>query len=172
VTQSPAPSITALQQPQDRRESIPSEQKSALLALFSKPSPKPEGPRVPSSLQQTHSPIPTGRSPLPPTPKTAMSGVISPVSPLPEKDSQAVSPADFASRSRISSIGDSAVPSIAVPPTSYPVSRGQSGDNASGRASAGGLSAVQNRSAVDGKSPVDKTFLLGFLEDVARRGGR
>jgi mRNA-decapping enzyme subunit 2 len=28
----------------------------------------------------------------------------------------------------------------------------------------------QSRSAVDGKSPVDKTFLLGFLEDVARRG--
>jgi mRNA-decapping enzyme subunit 2 len=168
LTQSPAPSATT-QQSLDRQEAFPSDQKNALLALFSKPSPKPEGSRVPASLQQTHSPIPTRRSPLPPTPKTTMSGVISPVSPLPEKGSQAVSPTDFVSRSRISSIGDSVAPSIVIPPTSHPLPVGQGNENLPGRGSTGGLSG-QSKSATDGKSPVDKTFLLGFLEDVARRG--
>jgi mRNA-decapping enzyme subunit 2 len=157
LTQSPAPSATAPPS---------SDQKNALLALFSKPSPKPEDPRVPAPLQQTHSPIPPRRSPLPPTPKTTMSGVISPVSPFPEKGSQAVSPADFVSRSRISSIGDSVTPSIVIPPTSHP----QGGiENLPGRGSTGGLSG-HSKASTDGKSPVDKTFLLGFLEDVARRG--
>jgi mRNA-decapping enzyme subunit 2 len=168
IRQSPALSTT--QQTFDRRESFPSEQKNTLLSLFSKPSPKPQSPRIPAPLRQTHSPISTGRSPLPPTPKTAMSGLISPVSPLPEKGSQAVSPADFASRSRISSIGDSAAaPSIVIPPTSHPLAVGQGAENMPGRGSAGGLGG-QSRSGHDGKSPVDKTFLLGFLEDVARRG--
>jgi mRNA-decapping enzyme subunit 2 len=159
LTQSPAPSATAPQ----------SDQKNTLLALFGKPSPKPEEPRVHIPLQQTHSPIPARRSPLPPTPKTTMSGVISPVSPFPEKGSQTVSPADFVSRSRISSIGDSVAPSIVIPPTSHPASVGQGIENLPGRGSAGGLSA-SGKSTTDGKSPVDKTFLLGFLEDVARRG--
>lgn len=168
TAQSPAPSTT--QQSLDRCESFPVDQKSALLSLFGKPSPKPQGARIPAPLQKTHSPTPAARSPLPPTPKTAMSGVISPVSPLPEKGSQAVSPADFASRSRISSIGDSATaPSIVIPPTSHPSTMGQSIENLPGRGSAGGLGG-QSRSGADGKSPVDKTFLLGFLEDVARRG--
>jgi mRNA-decapping enzyme subunit 2 len=166
----PSPQPPAVQPAMPLTQSpAPSDQKNALLALFSKPSPKPEGPRVPAPLQQTHSPIPTGRSPLPPTPKTAMSGVISPVSPLPEKGSQAVSPADFVSRSRISSIGDSGAPSIVIPPTSHPVPVVQGNENLPARGSAGGLSG-QSKSATDGKSPVDKTFLLGFLEDVARRG--
>lgn len=165
AAKSPVP-FAAMQQSTDRRDSAPSDQKNALLALFNKPSPKPEGARVPAPLQQSHSPVPAGRSPLPPTPKTAMSGLISPVSPLPEKGSQNASPSDMASRSRISSIGDAAPPSIVIPPTSHPVARGQSMEN---MPAVGGLGA-QSRSATDGKSPVDKTFLLGFLEDVARRG--
>jgi mRNA-decapping enzyme subunit 2 len=165
LTQSPAPSATTLQ-PLERQQSVSADQKNTLLALFSKPSPKPEGPRVPASLQQTHSPIPARRSPLPPTPKTQMSGVISPVSPLPDKGSQTASPADFVSRSRISSIGDPGAPSIVIPPTSHPQ---QGIENLPGRGSAGGLGG-QSKSATEGKSPVDKTFLLGFLEDVARRG--
>jgi mRNA-decapping enzyme subunit 2 len=136
-----------------------------LLALFG----KSEGPRAPAPLQQMHSPVPTGRSPMPPTPKTAMSGMISPVSPLPEKGSQAASPADFVSRSRISSIGDSKAPSIVIPPSSHPANMDQSSESLQGRSSVGSLGG-QSRSAADGKSPVDKTFLLGFLEDVARRG--
>jgi mRNA-decapping enzyme subunit 2 len=164
ATKSPAPS--AAQQSLGRRESFPADQKNALLSLFGKPSPK----HVPTPLQKTHSPIPTGRSPLPPTPKTAMSGVISPVSPLPEKGSQTASPADFASRSRISSIGDStAAPTIVIPPTSHPTGMGQNLENMPGRGSVSSLR-EQSRSGADGKSPVDKTFLLGFLEDVARRG--
>ncbi|KAH7083676.1 hypothetical protein FB567DRAFT_529686 [Paraphoma chrysanthemicola] len=164
---SPAP--PASQQSFDRRESLPPDQKNALLALFSKPSPKPEGPMVPAVLQRTQSPVPIARSPLPPTPKTTMSGLVSPVSPLPGKGSQAASPADLASRSRISSIGDTGAPSIVIPPTSHPANFGQGGEGMQRQGSTGGLSA-QSRSGNDGKSPVDKTFLLGFLEDVARRG--
>jgi mRNA-decapping enzyme subunit 2 len=164
-----SPALSATQQSFDRRESFPSEQKTNLLALFSKPSPQPDGRRIPAPLQQTRSPIPSARSPLPPTPKTTMPGLTSPVSPLPEKSSQTTSPADFTSRSRISSIGDCGTPSIVVPPTSHPASMGQSSDQFQGRRSVGGLSGP-SRSGTDGKSPVDKTFLLGFLEDVARRG--
>ncbi|KAF1921509.1 hypothetical protein BDU57DRAFT_544977 [Ampelomyces quisqualis] len=72
-TRSPAPPAMA-QQSFDRRESFPSDQKNTLLALFS----KPEGSQVHAPLQQKHSPIPLGRSPMPPTPKTAISGMISP----------------------------------------------------------------------------------------------
>jgi mRNA-decapping enzyme subunit 2 len=164
-----SPALSATQQSFDRRESFPSEQKTNLLALFSKPSPQPDGRRIPAPLQQTRSPIPSTRSPLPPTPKTVMSGLTSPVSPLPEKSSQTASPADFTSRSRISSIGEPGTPSIVVPPTSHPASMGQSSDQFQSRGSMGGLSGT-SRSGADGKSPVDKTFLLGFLEDVARRG--
>ncbi|KAF2825994.1 hypothetical protein CC86DRAFT_37528 [Ophiobolus disseminans] len=165
-----SPAATATQDSFDRRESFPSDQKNTLLALFgSKPSPKPEGPRIPATLQQRHSPLPSTRSPLPPTPKSTMSGLISPVSPL-QKGSQNASPADFASRSRISSIGDvHAPPSIIIPPTSHPATMGSSFDDVQSLGSAGGLGA-QGRSSTDGKSPVDKAFLLGFLSDVARRG--
>lgn len=159
VARSPAPPTP--QGSLNHREST-SDQKNTLLALFGKPSPKLEGSRIPASNQQDQSPMSTSRGTLPPTPKTTMSGVISPVSPLPEKDN--TSPVGAASRSRISSIGDSGPPSIVIPPTSHPT---QSGDGIQGYSS--GLSA-QSRSATDGKSPVDKTFLLGFLEDVARRG--
>jgi mRNA-decapping enzyme subunit 2 len=164
-----SPALSVTQQPLDRREPSPAEQKSTLLALFSKPSPQPEGRRIPAPLQQTQSPIPSGQSHLPPTPKTTLSGLTSPVSPLPEKSSQTVSPANFTSRSRISSIGESGIPSIAIPPTSHPTTMSQSNDHFQGRGSASGLSGP-NRSGTDGKSPVDKNFLLGFLEDVARRG--
>ena len=160
---SPAPPV--IQSSTDRRESIPNEQKSALLALFgSKPSPAP---------QPSHSPIPQTHSPLPPTPKTRMSGVISPVSPLPTNGSPAASPAHVASRSRISSIGDSAAQTVTIPPTSHPVGMALGDEGAKGgvnvNVNEGGLSA-QGKVGADGKSPVDKTFLLGFLEDVARRG--
>ncbi|KAH7370969.1 hypothetical protein BKA66DRAFT_470381 [Pyrenochaeta sp. MPI-SDFR-AT-0127] len=158
LARSPAPPSS------DRRESIPIEQKSALLALFgSKPSPSP---------QPAHSPNLPTRSPLPPTPKTTMSGVISPVSPLPANGSAVGSPANLASRSRISSIGDGIAPGIIIPaqaPTSHPTSAPQGGVGQQGPTSAGGLGS-QVKTKDEGKSPVDKTFLLGFLEDVARRG--
>lgn len=145
-------------------ESIPNEQKSALLALFgSKPS---------SSPQSAHSPNLPARSPFPPTPKTTMSGVISPVSPLPANGSAIGSPADLASRSRISSIGDGIAPNIIIPvhaPTSHPTTVPQGGAGVQAPGSAGGLGG-QVKAKDEGKSPVDKTFLLGFLEDVARRG--
>ncbi|KAL5120043.1 mRNA-decapping enzyme subunit 2 [Pleosporales sp. CAS-2024a] len=163
---SQSPAQLPAPQPVDRQESFPPDQKKALLSLFGKPSTKPASPQMPASLQQTYSPVPTGRSPLPPTPQTVMSGVTSPVSPLPEKGSQAVSPADVASRSRISSIGDAAsAPSIVIPPMSHTIGV----EHAQGRGSVSGLGEA-SRSGKDGKSPVDKTFLLGFLEDVARRG--
>ncbi|KAF2632917.1 hypothetical protein BU25DRAFT_382857 [Macroventuria anomochaeta] len=141
----------------DRRESIPSDQRNALLGLFNRPSPQP-ATRVPT--QQSHGPLPFSRTPNPPTPKTAMSGLVSPVSPL-QQGSRTGTPADLASRSRISSIGES-VPGQPGLPGLQDV-QGQSG--------VGGapLGAVASRSS-EAKSPVDKTFLLGFLEDVARRG--
>lgn len=100
-----------------------------------------------------------------------MSGLISPVSPLPTNGSQGASPAGLASRSRISSFGDGATPSIdlAIPPTSNPTSVPQSGGGGIGVGNVGGLGG-QVKTRDEGKSPVDKTFLLGFLEDVARRG--
>ncbi|KAF3042999.1 mRNA-decapping enzyme subunit 2 [Didymella heteroderae] len=135
----------------DRRESIPTDQRNALLGLFNKPSPQPTHC---APIQQSHSPLPFNRTPNPPTPKTAMSGLVSPVSPL-QQGSRMGTPADLASRSRISSIGE---------PVAGPSVAGQHG-----------LPAVEGpqvdapRSS-EAKSPVDKTFLLGFLEDVARRG--
>ncbi|KAF9700690.1 hypothetical protein EKO04_001932 [Ascochyta lentis] len=138
----------------DRRESIASDQRNALLGLFNKPSPQPTA-RVP--IQQSHSPLPFSRTPNPPTPKTAMSGLVSPVSPL-QQGSRTGTPADLASRSRISSIGEPTPGHSEVP-----VLQGPSGATAFGLA---GAKAREN----DAKSPVDKTFLLGFLEDVARRG--
>ncbi|RYN27039.1 hypothetical protein AA0115_g6660 [Alternaria tenuissima] len=150
----------------DRRESVPADQKNALLSLFgNKPSPSPK--------PQTHSPVPPARSPFPPTPKTSMSGVISPVSPLPTNSSVgATSPEGNANRSRISSIGDGTAPSIVIPPTSRPMDAGVSLTQNEG-VSVVGLSTQQSRagSTSEGKSPVDKSFLLGFLENVAR-GGR
>lgn len=135
----------------DHRESIPTDQRNALLGLFNKPSPQP-AQRAP--IQQSHSPLPFSRGPNPPTPKTAMSGLVSPVSPL-QQGSRTGTPADLASRSRISSIGEPA--------------------NGSSVAGEQGLPGVQDAQAdasrsSEAKSPVDKTFLLGFLEDVARRG--
>ncbi|KAF1960887.1 hypothetical protein CC80DRAFT_489123 [Byssothecium circinans] len=158
----------------DRRDTLPSDQKSALLSLFSKPSQPPLAPA---------SPIPPARVAQPPTPKNLMSGVISPVSPLPT-GSQTGSPANFASRSRISSIGDSFPPSVVIPPsgtapTSHPataISQGQKngfGLEAHIPPAPNGLleSGLDKGKAKDeGKSPVDKTFLLGFLNDFAKKG--
>lgn len=150
-----SPAIVAAQPASfDRRESIPSDQRNALLGLFNKPSPQPTH-RAP--VRQSHSPLPFSRTPNPPTPKTAMSGLVSPVSPL-QQGSRTGTPTDLASRSRISSIGESGpgVPGL---------------QELHGQPVAGGapLGAVVSRSS-EAKSPVDKTFLLGFLEDVARRG--
>ncbi|KZM26619.1 5'-(N(7)-methylguanosine 5'-triphospho)-[mRNA] hydrolase [Ascochyta rabiei] len=133
-----------------RRESVASDQRNALLGLFSKPSPQPTA-RVP--MQQSHSPLPFSRTPNPPTPKTAMSGLVSPVSPM-QQGSRTGTPADLASRSRISSIGEPTPGQSEVPVLQGP-----------------GFSLVGAKAREsDAKSPVDKTFLLGFLEDVARRG--
>ena len=136
----------------DRRESTASDQRNALLGLFNKPPPQPAH-RAP--MQQAHSPLPFNRTPNPPTPKAAMSGLVSPVSPL-QQGSRSGTPADLASRSRISSIGE--------PVSGQPRLQGDQGQSAAGGAQLG-------EAATSGaKSPVDKTFLLGFLEDVARRG--
>ncbi|USP82003.1 hypothetical protein yc1106_09277 [Curvularia clavata] len=164
------PSRSPLPQPSsamDRRESVPSDQKNVLLSLFG--SKQSSSPNI-----QTQSPVVPARSPFAPTPKTSMSGVISPVSPLPTNGSAgAVSPEGMVNRSRISSIGDSpAGPTIVIPPpTSHPVDAGAGTAAQTEGVNLGGLG-VQGRtgSASEGKSPVDKTFLLGFLEDVARRG--
>jgi len=197
-TQSPKPPLTQAVPPLqplvpatqasssfDRRDTLPVDQKSALLSLFNKPSTASptqasKSPFAPSA----GSPIPPSRSPQPPTPKMLMSGVISPVSPLPEKGSQTESPANLNSRSRISSIGESIPPSIVIPrsaaPTSFPqLALGHQGngfapaaDDGSTSPAAGGLSelAVHTGTSSAGKSPVDKNFLLGFLNDVARKG--
>ncbi|RAR00603.1 decapping protein box a [Stemphylium lycopersici] len=149
----------------DRRESVPSDQKNVLLSLFgNKPTPSPK--------PQTQSPVPPARSPFPPTPKTSMSGVVSPISPFPPNGSVgATSPEGMANRSRISSIGDGSGPSIVIPPpTSHPVDAGVGLSQTEG-VSLGGLgNPVRTGSTSEGKSPVDKSFLLGFLRDVAERG--
>ncbi|KAF2727322.1 hypothetical protein EJ04DRAFT_538993 [Polyplosphaeria fusca] len=168
----------------DRREQLPADQKSTLLSLFSKPpqatkSPPatstspfppqpvdfpPQGlPTLSSKSPMPRSPIPPTRDPHPPTPRSIVSSVISPVSPLHDKSSHAGSPAHLASRSRISSIGEAMPPSVVIPqdlgpaPTSHPTSATTVTQNG-------------NTAVDDGKSPVDKTFLLGFLRDVANSG--
>ncbi|KAL0262845.1 mRNA-decapping enzyme subunit 2 [Diplodia seriata] len=98
----------------DRRESASSDQKSALLSLFSKP--------------QTQSP------------KGFPSGVISPVSPLPERQQGS------GGRSRISSI------------TSAP------GEGLGSRSARGSVSGQPT-------TPVDKSFLLGYLNGVVKDAG-
>ncbi|OJD31160.1 decapping enzyme dcp2 [Diplodia corticola] len=99
----------------DRRESASSDQKSALLSLFSKP--------------QTQSP------------KGFPSGVISPVSPLPEKQHGS------GGRSRISSINS-------VP-----------GEGLGSRSARGSVSGQPT-------TPVDKSFLLGYLNGVVKDAGK
>ncbi|EKG15656.1 hypothetical protein MPH_07091 [Macrophomina phaseolina MS6] len=101
----------------DRRESASSDQKTALLSLF-------------NNKPQTQSP------------KTFPSGIISPVSPLPEKQ--------FGShddRSRISSIAS--VPGEGLAPRS-------------------------SRSSLSGQptTPVDKSFLLGYLNGIVKDAGK
>lgn len=100
----------------DRRESASSDQKTALLSLFNKP--------------QTQSP------------KAFPSGIISPVSPLPEK--QFGSNGD---RSRISSIAS-------VP-----------GENLGPRSARGSVSGQPT-------TPVDKSFLLGYLNGIVKDAGK
>lgn len=130
------------QQSFDRRETLAPDQKNALLSLFGKPAsvgPQPkEGNALSSNppSRSSRSPLPTGdvahqQITQPPTPKSAfVSGVISPVSPLPA-DKDKGSPAHLASRSRISSLGEgSGLPAgLMIPPTSHPVAKG---GNASG----------------------------------------
>lgn len=134
----------------DRRESVHSDQRNALLGLFNKASPQPAH-RTP--LQQAHVPVPFSRSPNSVTPNTAMSGIASPVSPL-QQGSRTSTPADLANRSRISSIGE--------PVSGQSELRGGQGQSAGAQ--------FGDAASSGAKSPVDKTFLLGFLEDVARRG--
>ena len=136
----------------DRRESVHSDQRNALLGLFGKPSPQPAH-RTP--MQQAQSTLPFNRTPNPPTPQAAMSGIVSPVSPL-QAGSRTGTPAELASRSRISSMGE--------PVSGQPEPLGGQGQNAPGGSQLG------EATSSGPKSPVDKTFLLGFLEDVARRG--
>jgi mRNA-decapping enzyme subunit 2 len=199
---------TTVQQAFDRRETALPGQKNALLSLFQKssqpsaspvqastsplpphglPQPPVGLPSLPSKSPMPRSPVPPARSPPPPTPKSITSGVISPVSPLPEKGSAQNSPAHLASRSRISSIGETMPPNIVIPkeliPTSDPATAIQRNGNSSliggleeeysstGSGSLGDNLAALDKGKAKATSPVDKTFLLGFLENVAR-GGR
>ncbi|KAH9871462.1 hypothetical protein IAQ61_005641 [Plenodomus lingam] len=138
---SPAPGNPATNN--EHRESTSAE-KSNLLALFSKPSPQTQGVNLargpPPPLKPSRSPAP-GFQHLPTT-KTNMPGVISRVSSLHGGVGGGA--------------GDEGVHLGGVG-----AGTNVAGTLATGQASKGG----------DGdKSPVDKTFLLGFLENVARRG--
>ena len=177
----------------DSKGSAPMDQKNTLLSLFGKSAaPITASPTQasPSSLPSAFAnQAPLARSPQPPTPKMYMSGVISPVSPLP--GSQADSPAHANSRSRISSIGDSMPPSLVIPqpsaPTSYPQALAAQQSNGLGAPSNNGLISPESANISEiglaiekdkgragaesaDKSPVNKTYLLSFLNDVARKG--
>jgi mRNA-decapping enzyme subunit 2 len=185
----PAPPAN-IPSPLSQLPSRPNDQKNALLSLFGKPSSHANSPTLPSKSPLPISPMPIARSPQPPTPKTQMSGIISPVSPLPEKGSQTGSPAHLTSRSRISSLGEGGLPNIVIPrsdpvPTLVPQKNGigagigvEGGFARAGSPGMGELGAIDKGKArvigggegSEGKSPVDKTFLLGFLNDVARKG--
>lgn len=159
-----SPAITAAQPSSfDRSDTIPSDQRSALLGLFNK-SPQPANHVL---TQQSHSPLPLSGTPNSPVPKTAMSGIVSPVSPL-QQGSRTGTPAELANRSRISSIGESGSDqhNIAAMPSSN--SGTYEAQGSVGIASFGSANVKTKES--DARSPVDKNFLLGFLEDVARRG--
>ncbi|KAF2204138.1 hypothetical protein GQ43DRAFT_478455 [Delitschia confertaspora ATCC 74209] len=138
--------------PFDRRESLPTEQRNALLSLFSK-----------------QTPIKAPNSPLA---KNLTSGLMSPVSPLPAGLSQQDSPAGLASRSRISSFGDGVIPSNMLPST--PTIHAQRNSVAEEAYASGVDGAKLERTAsATGRTPVtpvDKQFLLGFLEGVVRKG--
>lgn len=181
-TEAPAPAAQTF----DRRDTFPNDQKNALLSLFSKPSSiqntaSPTQPSRSPLAPVTGSPVPPARSPQPPTPKTLMSGVISPVSPLPGSGSQAESPANLNSRSRISSIGETIPPHVIIPQTTMPTSHPSADVMQKNGFGIGdeevymspgelGMDKGKGKASADGKSPVDKTFLLGFLNDVARKG--
>lgn len=183
LSRSPAPASQP-QQSFERKDTLPSDQRNALLSLFGKPSaPAGASPSqdFKSSPSMASNPLAPARSPQPPTPKTLTSGVISPVSPLP--GSQTDSPAQLNSRSRISSIGETMPPSVVIPPTSVPTfphvplaqRNGYGGsldDGGLSPASSGLLdpSLEKGRMGSESKSPLDKNFLLGFLNDVARKG--
>ncbi|KAI8932130.1 hypothetical protein NX059_011014 [Plenodomus lindquistii] len=156
---SPAP-----QPPQNERRESTSAEKSNLLALFGKPSPQPPtaslAGTVPLPLQQSRSPA----AGFPPLPSKEMSGLVSPVSPVRGDGMSGASPNALGERSRISSI-EGGEEGVQLP------GLGSNGTGGGG-VSIGGLKAVSNTEGLkdSGKSPVDKTFLLGFLENVARRG--
>lgn len=192
LSRSPAPvAQVSISSSANRKSSQSMEQKNTLLSLFGKSSASITASPVQASiipLPLSGTPIPPARSPQPPTPKTYMSGVISPVSPLP--GSQTDSPAQINSRSRISSIGDAIPPHVVIPQTSAPTSYPQMPllQQSNGYESLMGSGVISPPTAAmselgigldkgkgkvgteGGKSPVDKTFLLGFLNDVARKG--
>ncbi|KAF2762554.1 hypothetical protein EJ05DRAFT_471551 [Pseudovirgaria hyperparasitica] len=115
----------------DRRESLPKEQKSALLSLFS------GTPVVLKSQRQMPPP------PRPLQQASIFSDIVSPVSPLPEKQvSRPTLPVD--QRSRISSIA------------SISLGDGGLGEKAAKTATASPV------------TPVDRNFLLGYLQGVAK----
>lgn len=149
----PSPRQKAPPLPFDRRESLPLDQKNTLLSLFSK---------------QTQASKPPGS----PTPKQSLSNIISPVSPLAANASQQGSPANLASRSRISSIGEG----LASPPllsATNIVAGQQSAKLEEGNTSTTGAAKLEKVESATGRTPVtpvDKQFLLGFLEKVA--GGK
>jgi mRNA-decapping enzyme subunit 2 len=188
----------------DKRDVLPTDQKNALLSLFGKPAisaaspvppPKPNMPpqvlsKAPSGLVSLLSKSPLPKSPQPATPKSVVSGIISPVSPLPDKGSQVNSPAQLASRSRISSIGDGTLPGITasdegrVPVDAAHAQSPPGATRSNGHAnleegykstdtaasSQRSILAAPEKKKEPATSPMDASFLRGFLEDVARRG--
>lgn len=126
----------------------PLDPKPNLLALFSKPSPQPKANAraQPPPLQPLRSPAPGAFPHL--TKRTdSLSGFVSPISP----GNGGTSPASTGDRRRDGGVGLLGA----------------------GASSGAGTSSLRGGISADGgggKSPVDKTFLLGLLENVARTG--
>ncbi|KAF2743537.1 hypothetical protein M011DRAFT_218533 [Sporormia fimetaria CBS 119925] len=183
----------------DRRASQTTAQKDALLSLFGKPT-QPSGAPIPTSNpapsggfphKSPQFPSPFPASPQPPSPRSLVPAVMSPVSPLRDVGNSTDSPAMLANRSRISSIGETTIPTAghgyypqintaAAPiPLGAPLgmpyaSHAQSGGQHTTVHPQHGLTipAPPTASAASkATSPVDTEFLRGFLENVAR-GGR
>jgi mRNA-decapping enzyme subunit 2 len=206
-----SPVVPAAQPSFDRRESAATDQKAKLLSMFQQPSRLIESPVQPStsfvppsgqaqpspsfSTLRAKSPLPgspvvLARSPQPPTPRPIFSGIVSPVSPLLAQASQQNSPADLASRSRISSIGEVMPPHIVIPELSsvpaapltaiqtrngYVNGGAEVGPSASKLTgmndSLGSLVQGREKASSDEKSPTaekDKSFLLSYLNNYAK----
>jgi mRNA-decapping enzyme subunit 2 len=179
--------------PFDRRDSQTNDQKSTLLSLFGKPSPPQAKASVDDNLGAG---IVAATGPVTaPPPNVGTSHVVSPVSPLPEKILQTprATPPEYAKSSRISSITSnpgSAVDAIKDTLIRSYEARPHSGMNAgsyfsppnktvmdpsSGYASQPGSMGMPGRSQPHQSQPSlgtskDRDFLLGYLQNVGKKG--